>query len=351
MTKRAGRPLQNSDSGVTYSTGLGFVPGDLAPAVPRQIRRMSNIICGVLLLYFLCREIFSLPFTYIGYLLGLDITINQSTHLILMGESARLIVDLLVQGTSLLVVFLVFRFAFYRPLAAAHLFRRPNAGILPVALPILTAVGILAVILADAFGKLTRLCGIVLDPVPDPVTELSGLSLLSLASVLVCALLEELIFRGVILTPLRKFGDGFAVAASALVCGILADGFVAGIAAFLYGLAAGYFVIRSGSVSTALAGRASLLLCLFVLRAVRGMLEAPLADILLLGAILLLVIGAMLACRRFVRLDANAFRLLPAEIPLSAGQCVAAFCAGIFFVVQIGMLLYRVIHNLQIIGW
>ena len=69
--------------------------------------------------------------------------------------------------------------------------------------------------------------------------------------VYVCVLapiLEETLFRGMILQGLRPWGDRFAVAASALLFGVFHMNLVQGVAALCMGLALGLIAVRSGSV-------------------------------------------------------------------------------------------------------
>ncbi|MDR1410427.1 MAG: CPBP family intramembrane metalloprotease [Oscillospiraceae bacterium] len=64
------------------------------------------------------------------------------------------------------------------------------------------------------------------------------------------ALLEEFAFRGVMMQSLRRYGDGFAIVASALVFGVFHGNIVQAPFAFLLGLAMGYLAIATGSIWT-----------------------------------------------------------------------------------------------------
>lgn len=61
-------------------------------------------------------------------------------------------------------------------------------------------------------------------------------------------LVEELLFRGVALQSLRRFGDGFAVVVSAILFGVYHGNFIQMAFAFLCGLAMGYAVVRTNSL-------------------------------------------------------------------------------------------------------
>ncbi len=62
------------------------------------------------------------------------------------------------------------------------------------------------------------------------------------------AFVEELIFRGVVMQSLRRFGDIFALVISAALFGIFHMNLMQMPFAFILGLAMGYFVMRTGSL-------------------------------------------------------------------------------------------------------
>lgn len=75
-----------------------------------------------------------------------------------------------------------------------------------------------------------------------------GLALSVLVLCVLPAILEEFVFRGVILQVLRRRGgDMFAIVMSAIFCGLIYSN-VHGIEAFLVGLLMGYIVVFSGSL-------------------------------------------------------------------------------------------------------
>ena len=68
--------------------------------------------------------------------------------------------------------------------------------------------------------------------------------------VLLPALVEELIFRGIVLESLRPWGEGFAVGVSALLFALLHRNTAQFPNALFMGLALGYFVVQTGSLWT-----------------------------------------------------------------------------------------------------
>ncbi|MDR1927810.1 MAG: CPBP family intramembrane metalloprotease [Oscillospiraceae bacterium] len=69
-----------------------------------------------------------------------------------------------------------------------------------------------------------------------------------LSTAIAPAVIEELLLRGVILQPLRRYGDAFAVLISALLFALLHQNLLQAPMAFISGLALGYAAVWSGSL-------------------------------------------------------------------------------------------------------
>ena len=83
------------------------------------------------------------------------------------------------------------------------------------------------------------------DTVP---ADALGLLLYVVQGALVPALLEEFVFRGVILQPLRRFGDWFAIFTSALLFGLMHGNMTQVPFAIIAGVALGYCATVTGSL-------------------------------------------------------------------------------------------------------
>ena len=78
------------------------------------------------------------------------------------------------------------------------------------------------------------------------------LALYVLSVVVIPPIVEEMMFRGMILQGLRRFGDGFAVFASAALFGLYHGNLAQTVFAFLCGLVLGFVVIRTDSLLPAI---------------------------------------------------------------------------------------------------
>ncbi len=89
---------------------------------------------------------------------------------------------------------------------------------------------------------------------PDVLPEgVSGFIVLVLRSALVPAMIEEFAFRGVILQSLRKYGDWFAIAVSAVMFGLMHANMTQVPFAVIAGVALGYCAVVTGSLKTGMA--------------------------------------------------------------------------------------------------
>ena len=90
-------------------------------------------------------------------------------------------------------------------------------------------------------------------PEPPQPQSLPGLLLLLLTVAVLPAIAEEWLLRGVILPPLRRFGDGFAVVCTAMLFALLHQNMEQAPMAFVSGLALGWAYVRSGRLAVPIA--------------------------------------------------------------------------------------------------
>ncbi len=77
--------------------------------------------------------------------------------------------------------------------------------------------------------------------------------LYTLQVAIVPALVEEVAIRGIVMPPLRKYGDRFAIIMSAIIFALMHNNMMQVPFAFVAGIVLGYFAISTGSVWTAVA--------------------------------------------------------------------------------------------------
>ena len=129
----------------------------------------------------------------------------------------------------------------------------PGKKVRPLSFLSLVFVGVLVCMYANyAASQLdTVLRGIGISP-NIPAGDYDGnplvLAVYLISLAVVPALTEEFAFRGVMLGSLRRFGDGFAIFASAFLFGLMHGNIIQSAFAFVVGLITGYALVYSGSI-------------------------------------------------------------------------------------------------------
>ena len=184
---------------------------------------------------------------------------------------------------------------------------------------------------ADAygFGFLSYYEALEPDAVPEGLT---GMVALTLRSALVPALLEEFAFRGVVLQPLRKYGDWFAIVSSAVLFGMVHGTMMQLPFAIVAGVALGYCAVVTGSLRTGIAVHflnnfVSVLVAIVSARAGEGA-SVTVSNVAVYSVI---VVGAVVLVAYLVR-KPNALRLHPAAEPGLRAKGRALFLAPVLLI-------------------
>lgn len=127
-----------------------------------------------------------------------------------------------------------------------------DTGLMLLAVPAGMLICLLANIVTFYFSEFFEAAfGIIFESPDMPMpTNAIGIIGFILQVAVVPALIEEFAIRGVIMMPLRKYGDMFAIVTSAAIFGIMHGNLVQAPFAFIVGIGIGYLVITTGSMWT-----------------------------------------------------------------------------------------------------
>lgn len=155
----------------------------------------------------------------------------------------------------ILAFWLATLFILYRtkvPVHTAFPLRLPRVSLCIPAVGIALGVSVIGAMLSGLLSTLIYSISGKTPVMPDmPLPEgLAANIVYVFYIVAAAAIFEELLFRGVILQSLRRFGDGFALVISSLLFSLLHGNLVQGPNTLVMGLVIGYFVLRTGSVWT-----------------------------------------------------------------------------------------------------
>jgi membrane protease YdiL (CAAX protease family) len=214
----------------------------------RDLKRTVNRLCWTLLIAILMMEGFSVVCMFFLGAIGYQLVNPTSDFHGFMPILYYLMVNVsYVVGLAIpaLVYFAIRRI----PLGSALPFgpvRLPKAA---ACIFFGSAVCMLANIPANMVISAEKFFGFSGDMPEMPLTDdLWVLILYGITVIIVPPIVEELLFRGMILQSLRKYGDGFAVVVSSILFGLYHANFVQIVFAFIAGLIMALVVIRTGSL-------------------------------------------------------------------------------------------------------
>ena len=166
-----------------------------------------------------------------------------------ISETAEWIFSIIIYVLSLVIPFGIFALCIKIPLRVALPFRKAKTDLSLAGVIVGLGASVLASYVVGYLQLGLEYVGIgITMPEYDTPKSVIGIVLYIVAVVLAPAFIEEMIFRGIVMQSLRRFGDVFAIVASALIFGIFHLNLIQMPYAFIMGLCMGYFVIRTGSL-------------------------------------------------------------------------------------------------------
>lgn len=238
-----------TEFGYTFVQGIGFVPFSQAHRERSSLVTCANAI-GLSVLLFLFLRVSIPPYVAAVFKLFVPRIRYFNSHLMApewVVESVSAICFILCITIAYGLYMLFIRI----PPKAAFPFKRPQPMMLVPAVFISLAVSVLGSLATSVISRLLGVFGLIpIMPAINTPSSLKGFVFALLNLCILPALLEECVFRGVLMQSLRRFGDGFALMTSAVVFSILHLNLLQAPVALLMGLVMGYFVLRTGSLWT-----------------------------------------------------------------------------------------------------
>ncbi len=245
-------PLDYSDpmeaDSYVYVEGRGFAPTPPVITERRMLQWCANCIGFAIIFYI----IFS--YTFPGLILGIMEFISPS---FVYGSGGSLtsmaieLTDLLSGVLSLLLPFMVFLYISHMPVKRILPFRHMPASVTVPSIFLALGCSVIGYAASMSLSGFMSLFG--LEPVMADIIspgETLPLLIFTLNIAVIAPIVEEVVFRGVIMNTLRRFGDCFALLISSLLFALVHMNLVQIPNAFIMGLVIGYFTLYSGSLWT-----------------------------------------------------------------------------------------------------
>ncbi len=149
------------------------------------------------------------------------------------------------------------------------------------------------------------------------------------------ALIEEFAFRGVLMSRLRKYGDGFAIFISALMFGVMHGNLVQAPFAFILGLVFGYFYILTGSIWVGVAVHFLNNLFPSLILILQNQVEMEIIYLINTGVIAMLILLSLISLYIYVNSHPSAFKLNKNSQVLAFKDRILAAMPGIILAVAL----------------
>ena len=225
----------------SYVAGKAVTKPSAAHIEQKALSHVCEVIGAALLVYFICEVAGESLITGLFRMLGLEVTLDFLTSS--MTDS-----QLAVAGVRTMTLLLKFGIPICMLIA---FFRLPRRVVMPgnfTALPE-TVLGVGFAMIGSAVYALTANAQGVEDA--QTIFTYKDSAVIAgyvLVDAIIGSILAEMMLRGLMIPALRQFGDLFAVGLTAGAAFLFPNALPARIGELLIGLAAGYLVLRGGSV-------------------------------------------------------------------------------------------------------
>lgn len=217
-------------------------------------------------------------------------------------------------------------------------FGKPFAGsLLWLAVPAGFAICMAGNIATGWFITLVEGAGVTLTAPESAVPgDPAGIAFHIVQIAVVPALIEEFALRGVVMQPLRRYGDTFAVIASSIIFALMHGNLIQAPFALIAGIGLGYFVISTGSIWTGVIIHFLNNLFSVIISLVQSNTEQSVDFAYTLALSISLVVG--LGCVVAYRFAGSRYRFRRTTLPLRAGPKTAAYAFTIPMVIAAGLI-------------
>lgn len=340
------------DNQYTYINGLGFIP-----QTPKQLERKEliiryNFMFASLILCHMLNSFLIVPMIRWLASLGLNIRINPITGFIYKDDFSWQVVKLMVYSFSFLLPIILLCVVFRKDLKLSKILSTPNKYSMKYGVIIIIGCSIACNTVSIIISNLLRNVGVILynsnyNFVMQNSTEAMIVYIISLT--IVPAILEEVLFRGVILNSLRKFGDFIAIVASSTLYALSRTSIQDTVYSFLMGLVFGYFMLRAGSILVPLTAN-FIIKCTYIGIWLIKVYDVQYKEIIIVSVLVCILIFSMIAFCLFISKDKYAFCIENRDTNLTNRDKLKYFISNMGFWILCIIVLMKCISSMQVIN-
>lgn len=234
-------------NGYTYVNGMGFAPPPPEVTERKQINNLGNRIGITLLLYLVLARL--IPHFLLAIFAFFIPAIRIFGGGIVAPPILLLIIDVLTYIIVTLLPFVIYSISYKIPPRVILPNKKISKKLAVAGIGVGLGVSVIGMYSANLLYGFFYVLGKV-PTMPDFSLNNNIWSniFLFLQVVILAPVLEEIVFRGIVMQSMRRFGDTFALIMSSMIFSLIHANFVQSPNAFLMGIVIGYFVLRSGSI-------------------------------------------------------------------------------------------------------
>lgn len=336
----------------TYINGLGFIPQTPKQLERRELIMRYNFMFISLIVYHILSTILIIPMVKWLATLGLDIRINPITGFIYKNDFSWQFVMCMVYVFSMLLPILLLYPLIKNDLHILKMFKVPNKFSMKYGIVIIIGCSIICNTISIALSRFLNTLGIVLrnsnqNFVMQNSTSAMVVYIISLT--IVPAILEEIFFRGIIISGLRRFGDFIAIAVSATLYAFSEGSIQDALYSFLMGLVLGYFTLRAGSLIVPILAN-FIIKCMYIGFWLIKVYEIDNNRLIMLSVLVVLLVASLIAFGLFISKDKYAFCIDNRDTNLTNRDKLKYFVSNIGFWILCSIVFMKCISSMQIIN-
>lgn len=338
----AGAPMQGgygySPQQYTFVPGIGFVRRSPEDDERAQIARSSRQLAFAMIA---CLGLMYLVYPFASLLTSL---VTGLLRIVPSPAASALSSNTISYVVALSIPFMVYQSRVGIPIKAAYPLKRPRTWLVLCGTLIFLGVCTIGDAASDMLDTLLRTGGLYARSSNAVMpSDTLGAVLHVLLYALLAPILEELVFRGVIMQSLRRFGDALALVCSSVLFALIHADILTLPYAFLSGLVIGYFVLRSGSLLTGMIIHFANNLFWIIYDAAATGLSPTQGDIVLHSIYTAFIIAGLFAAVFAAKRDAAMFSLAPGSTALPYKLKIRTmFTSGlmiVFIIIVLGLML------------
>lgn len=327
-----------------YLDGFGFLPSNPKDLVLNEIRRYGNIFALYVILRYILNKLLLYPTTLLLDIVCAPNTIVKEGNLYVLQNNLQFVIPTIVSIISLFIVIIIGYFVDQKFYSKEVFIKKVELKELMSSIWVTLSFWTIANLVAYILEDLCQILGIINIPTFSAIGILDEKFGFDVFSMIILALLQEVLFRGLILSRLKIYGEKFAIICTSVLFGLFSMELLQGVKWFILSLVLCYFTLRTKNLLVTIILRYICTFGLLTIQVVFGQFEY---DIAYAVVIIAGVVSVFMGLVTFVEIDVN---LKNSKDDIPNGEKVFTFMYSIVFIFLVMITVFQMQGVLQFVG-